>query len=540
MIASAIAQLQTVTPMGCKTIPEQLAVALGKDTVNTSDTLPIVTNDTLYRVTVGNLATSLGLTGSITSVGGSSANTILTGTAPNYQIKKLQGSAGISVTTNAEGGLTVAGQIADAGNSRDGAAIIQNTTADTIALRRIKSGNGITVTQQNNNIVIDNTQVAVSNNTIIVNTLNDFPTAVAGVITLENNRNYFIANNISTSNRFVFGVNTVITASDPFVTQLTYTGTGTMFTFVSGGASGIRDIAISCANGQVFDSSATTVGQIVIRFVRFANVKDFGMLNAPSVGISNCFVALHTGQGFIFGAVANRRLSIQTFTVASTTSGLSIFLDLDGATFTALNINNLAFLSTTTGQIFLKGSAGGLNMVSGVIGFVSGVTINGDMVGLDTISVDDAGWDFTDNNKIPNTRPVALTALNATATTTITTINTPVVVNGVFSDQESSLFTINTAGRITYTGNRRLPSDVTASVTFQSVSGTNNYTFYVAKNGGTIVASGVAREVTASTTANISMVWDLPLDGGDFLELYVENNDSTTNVNVLKAIVRVK
>ena len=45
--------------MGCKTIPEQLAVALGKSTVNNSDTFPVVTNDTLYRVTIGDLSTSL-------------------------------------------------------------------------------------------------------------------------------------------------------------------------------------------------------------------------------------------------------------------------------------------------------------------------------------------------------------------------------------------------------------------------------------------------------------------------------------------------
>ena len=81
---------------------------------------------------------------------------------------------------------------------------------------------------------------------------------------------------------------------------------------------------------------------------------------------------------------------------------------------------------------------------------------------------------------------------------------------------------------------------MTASITFQSASGTNNYTFYVAKNGTVIAASGVSQQVTATTTANISVVWDLPLNTNDFIEMWVENNDNSNNVVIEHIVCRAK
>ena len=525
--------------MSCRTIPEQLAVALGKSTVNNSDTFPVVTNDTLYRVTIGDLSTSLGLTGAITGLNGGGAAPVLTGVAPNYNIRGVAGSQGISTSVNPSGSITVSGQFNNAGNTSDGVELIKNRTAAVIEFRRLYAGRGIAITQESDKIIIDNSEVALSSNTRIISELSDFPTPVSGVITLQDNINYFLTNNISTSNRFVFGANTVISSSDSFNTTLTYTGTGDMFTF-SNGLAGVKEIGISCANGTFLNTSAVAVGNLLLRWILLYQVKNLGSINAPATGIYNLFIQSHTGQGFTVGSVINRRLNVDSFTVQSTTDATSIFVDLNAATFTSLNLRNINIANSVSGQKFLKGLASGANLAAGAIGFVDNNTISGGMIGLDTINVNDASWDFGNNNKISDTRPVALSYLTSVATTTITTVNTPAVINGAFTEAEASLFTTNVNGRITYNGIREHGTDVTASITFQSASGTNSYTFYVAKNGTVVTSSGVSQQVTANTTANISVVWDLPLNTNDFIEMWVENNDNSSNVVIQRIVCRAK
>lgn len=525
--------------MGCKTIPEQLAIALGKDTLNNSDQFPVVENDTLYRTTIGDLATSLGLTGVLQAVGGGTTTPILTGTAPNYSIRGVIGAQGISASLNALGSVTISGQFKDAGSTLDGEGLIKNRTASTIEFRRLKAGNGITITQESNSLIIDNDQVAPDNNTVLVNQLSDFPAPAGGAITLADGTNYLIANDLSTSNRFIFGTNTVITASDPFVTTLAYTGVGNMFTFVNG-AVGISNIGITCANGTLFDTTAVTAGQLFLRDCLFNEIKNLGTINTTAVGMYNCFLALHTGQGFTVGAVADKRINIQNFTVVNSTDAASTFLDLDAATYSAFTIDNVSFLGTVAGQTFLKGATGGANLNDGIVGFVSGVTINGDMAALNNISVNDPNWDFTDNNKISDTRPVALMTLSAPATTTIVLADTPVIVNGVFTDQESSLFTVGTDGVVTYNGVRPLGVGLTSSITFLSSSGTNNYAFYVAKNGVPIVASEVTKIASATVSVNISLLWDVQVTKNDTLSVWVANLDNTNDVSAVTMVTRIK
>lgn len=527
--------------MSCSTIKKAFEDSLNKSTINNSDEFLLYDNGTIFNTTFGDMATQLGTTGSLTGENGLSAVPVLTGAAPNYSIRGIVGGNGISAQQNIAGSITINTNLQNSGNGTDGEGLIPNTATDPIRFKRIKAGAGISLQSAANSITIINSLAAEGSATkqVLVASIEDFPTAAAGIITLADDTKYTLLNDISTSNRFATGSNTVVSGVDPFVTQLTYTGTGDMFTY-SNGTSSIVDIAINCPNGTLLNTDAVTAGNLVIRFVRFNEIKNLGSLNHPSVGISNVFMVLHTGQGFTYGAVSNRRLSIQTFTVASTVDATSTFMNLNSATFTAFNLNNIAFLNSVSGQTFLSGSASGANLVGDIIGFVSKISINGDMAGLGVITNSDAGWDFTDNNKIGDTRPIALMSLDAPTNTVITTQSVPVKVTGAFTDRESSLFAVAADGRVTYTGNRPFSTDLTASITFQSASGTNTFAFYVAINGVAILESAVSREVTATTTANVSLIWDLPVVENDYLEIFVANTTGTNNVAALNLIARIK
>ena len=523
--------------MSCKTLAQDIDQSITAASNVPTDSFVFTRNATSYQIPFSSMSASLGVTGTLNPVGAGASISILDIPSPGINnIRGLAPSQGITATLDAFNSIAVKTNFVNAGGT---AQTIKDTTAAQLGFRGITAGDGILVSQRDNDVLISTTTSTASSNTVIVNSITDLPTAIAGVITLVGGTNYFISSDISTSNRFVLGSGTVISSNDGYGTTLTYTGTGDMFTFVNG-LSGVKEIGLRCANGTLFNSSAVTSGNLLLRWLFMYEVKNLGTINAPSTGIYDCFIQLHTGQGFTVSGGSNVRLNMETLTIASTTSATSVFMDLDGATFTSLNINGIIFLSTTAGQVFLTGSASGANLNTDVIGFVSKVTINGAMSGLSTITNNDAGWDFTDNNKIGDTRPIAMMSMNATATTTIATINTPVIVNGVFSDAESSLYTISSAGRITYNGKRPQSSDVTASITFISSSGTNTFEFYVAKNGTPITQSGISREVTSTVSGNISLVWDLPMIENDYIEIWVANTTGTNNVDAVKIVARVK
>jgi len=258
--------------MGCKTIVEQLNEALGKETVKNTDTFALVENGVLYRVTIGNLATSLGLSGALTSIEAGPATPILKGTAPDYEIRGIYGGPGVSVSVGPQDTIEVAAQLRNAGGSSAGASLVKNITANPLQLRRIKAGQGIDIEQTSDSVIVTNTEVAVTNKTVIVSELSDFPDAVSGVITLADGADYLLVNDINTANRFVAGSDTVLRSVDPRINTLTYTGTGTMFTTTNGNQV-IKELTINCPNGTFVDTSGNTTGTFLLRWVAFGNVK---------------------------------------------------------------------------------------------------------------------------------------------------------------------------------------------------------------------------------------------------------------------------
>jgi hypothetical protein len=525
--------------MGCKSIVEQLAEALGKDTVNNTDQIPVVTNNTLYRVKIGDLASSLGLTGSLTSLNSGGATPVLLGTSPNYQIRGISAGTGVSVTVNPQNTVSVAANVKNAGNSDAGQPLIVNSQASQLNFRRLKAGRGINLTTNNNSIIVENAEVAVSSKTIIVNSLNDLPVAVGGVITLADDTIYFFTNDISTANRFVVGVSTVLTSNDPFVTVLTYTGSGAMFT-LQNGTQGFKELGISCPNGALFDSSAATTGSLLLRYLLLYQVKDLGTLKHPSVGIYDIFAAQHTGQGFVYDDnVSGARFRTVNVTIENTTNNAAELINLGAATFDELEIDSWQSLNTVAGQTFLTGATNGDNLTAKAIGFVSKCTIKGDMQGLSVIDADSPNWSFSDNNSIADSIPRGQISLNAPTTTSIGTTGLPVVINGVFTEAEASQFETNVNGRVTYKGVKDRYTRLDCTVSLEPVTGSNKrLSLQFVISGADQSVTKIERTISAGDSSVISIDWGFVLSTDDFIELAVTNETDTTNIQVNQALLR--
>ena len=120
---------------------------------------------------------------------------------------------------------------------------------------------------------------------------------------------------------------------------------------------------------------------------------------------------------------------------------------------------------------------------------------------------------------------------NSTATT-ISTTSTPVKVAGTFVSGSASSFTVDTTGKLTYTGSTTTTVHLTASVTLDVVGTNQDLTVHLAKNGTVISAAKISRLVSASNTANVGVFYNVSVATSDYLEVFVSNATTTNNITV--------
>ncbi len=143
---------------------------------------------------------------------------------------------------------------------------------------------------------------------------------------------------------------------------------------------------------------------------------------------------------------------------------------------------------------------------------------------------------------LADSRPNALLTLTGNTTdTVIAAANTPVKVVGTWVVEKESQFTSDTTGKVTYNGINDLSTPMVMSVSSIIAGGgqSDTVTYYIAKNG-TVITSAKARGTHDTTDPiNTTLVWQETLVTGDFIELYVENNDDTSDIEVQEGTMLV-
>jgi hypothetical protein len=211
------------------------------------------------------------------------------------------------------------------------------------------------------------------------------------------------------------------------------------------------------------------------------------------------------------------------------------FLDLGTSTCTGLSFTN-SFGTLAAGSTFISGLADSGNINAGGLATVFNTRALGDGTPLENISETDALWEFLANSGISDSRNTLL-ATNAGATVTIAVINTPVIVGATWVMAEESRFEGTAGGRFTYIGKGAFVS-LHATISASIVTATDECTFYFFKNGSEITSSGIQRTLSAGANANLSLLWGDELETDDYIEIFAENNDTTVNITIDKAIVR--
>ncbi len=377
------------------------------------------------------------------------------------------------------------------------------------------------------------------NNFVFVFSKNDFPPAVANVITLANEVTYFITTTIDlTGDRLVGGTNNAIIggSSESCILKSTGLSSGTAL-ITSVYSLPMRNITITHGTALNLDGDGTTTALdwFGVNFTDCATVgtiKDYtnfimadsAFLNSQgltfdgsigTIGMSNCLFDCRTsGTAFILPSTltVTRRFRII----------YSSFVVLSGET--GINVNASASIGDERYILDTVNFSGGGTYTSGVA-YTDNKALFVNCVGITNTST--KGFMYMVNN--------------ATDTTIgVSNVNVWVKASGTTTSGTNSKFT-HTTNRLTYNGAFTGSFLVTVNATTRSATSNQSISIGVAKNGTIIAESeGIIRTTTANVEHGGSTQAVLEMVSTDYVELFVRNTGSADirvtdfNFNVIK------
>ena len=566
-------------------------------------TFDFVYNGTNYKISVDDMVAAFGTIGSISQVGDPTAVPILDTDGTEHFIRNFEAGSGILASLSVEDGLAVihnfsagdngvpilidlteaspvvrnlvAGDgvsIATSGDSDNdieisssqtyeagsgiaissvdealtishnftaddtGTPILIDETEDSPIISSLEAGTDIDISATDGLITIafDGEIPTVIGNVTVVNEMTDFPDPVLGVITLEADTAYQVGANLSTSDRFVFSSNTVVYGTDSAVSSIEYTESNVMFTGVDV-SSKVTLLTLAAPNGTLFDVSDST-GLAIFQFVN-ATVSECDIVGTfdSIFGMQITDVAFNSilSGGITFEGTPS--VFIGTRNIFNLASGT--MFDLGTTVFSGGFSLETSFYFGSAGTTFMSGLADSGNLGAGATGVLFNCRYLAFDTILDTISESDSFWTFTANDQVPDSI-TSILAVNAGTDVIIATQDTPVIIGATWLLSHESRFSGSAAGRFTYTG-KGGHVGLTASISaHMAAAGDKDCTFYIYLNGIVETNSSVQRTLTVDP-GSLSLVWQLDLETDDYIEVFAENNDDTTNITISKAIISI-
>lgn len=498
--------------------------------VEGSDRFDFIRGGTNMAISFQNLMASAGVSGPLQPLGEITGIPVLNVDAGINYIRNIFSGPGVAASLSPQNGVQLEHNFTV---SQSGVPIMINVGSLSPIIRSIRAGTGITVGGSGSEIQIATSGTPGSTKTVQIFTEDDLPEPVAGVITLEDNTEYFFLNDVTTANRFIYGNNCVLKGSDAVIITLTYTGSGILFTSVDKGIK-IQDLKIICATGTLFDISSSTSTHIFRGLNLTLTAANGGNLHGMAISFLFNVVATFTTSGFTFTGTHKAALFS---TMSITQAGSQDVFALGTAVFDSFTLDKTLFVATTSGYI-LSGAAASANLSANGLGTI----FNCQQLGSSTflgpnISSYDDRWEMLSNPTIVDSMDLAL-AHHTGGSITITGTNVPVLVGATWVSDDMHRFTHNANGQWTYNGKGTHVS-ITFSISGAAASVSDTYTFYLYKNGVQITASAISRQFTTSV-GSLALVWSLQLAKNDYIELWVEDNTGIRNFVVSKIVVRMR
>lgn len=482
-------------------------------------------------INFANLAAAMGVSGTLQTLGEITAIPVLYQNAGVNYIRNILAGSGIAVDASPQNGVEISHNFTV---DNSGVPVMINEGSSSPIFRSIEGGTGINVSGSGNSIQIATSGVPASTKTVIIYGIDDFPAPIAGVITLLDDTEYLLQNDVSSANRYVFGNNTVLSGADDTLITLEYTGAGTMLTAADKNIV-IKNLYLVCTSGTLYNISSTTGFNRFRHYFGYVDCDNIG--NLDNIGFCYLYSVIYfiTTGGFSF----TNNFAIVLFDTCSITipSGTGNGFTLGTATFDFLTFDKGLFNINSTGYI-ISGLAGSANINANGLGVILNSKNFGTAAISDNITQYDDRWEAQLNSVIINSFDLVL-ATHAASTVTIAAAATPVIIGATWVTEDSHRFTTTAGGRWTYNGKGTHVS-VTASISADIATASDNVSFFLYLNGVQITNSRITRLFAAGSIGNVVLIWDVELATSDYLELWVQNDDTNVDVNISKITMRIR
>lgn len=516
----------------------------GSDTIADSSTFDFVTTaGENIKITKAQLLAALGVTGTLSQEGDPVATPVLDPQGSNNGIRNLENGPGAKASVSPQNGITLEHNF-QAGSG--GVPVLTDIGEASPIVGNAIPGQGMSVAAVPGGFQIALSATPVATQTVIINTMADFPNPVLGVRTLVAGTDYFITNNLTTSDRFdVSAGDILVRASDSSIVTFTYTGTGDFFTGVNATfrLGRITLVALTGRCWNMSDDSGTAFFQFIDGSIRGCD--KVGLITGTALG----FGAVQVNNVGIFGAITDGMEFSGTIGACLGLTNIATILagavyNLGTATFGSFNVDDCLIDLQGGGTTFISGAAASANILAGGLGTVVNTRIRGAGTPLSGITPDDDLWDFLLNDDIRDSRTDGLLSLQGNAVNTVivgasTDGSNAVLVAGAWTVVGTARMTGTAAGRLTHTGAKAARLPVTGSVTVAPVSGgTIQINAYFAFNGVVDVASRRSGSAASGSPTSITLPWQETYDPTQFTEIFVENTGSAVDLLVSSAIHR--
>lgn len=365
---------------------------------------------------------------------------------------------------------------------------------------------------------------------IFINAKSQLPAPVGGVITLQAGRAYYFLGEIDlTGDRLVCDGVLAIQGSSSETSKIISTGLtlGTAL-LTSAYTLPMRHITFSAATILDLDATANPTSAIDWYGVNFADSADIGLVKNYSNFVVGSIAVLNA-YGLVFdGTIGTIAFSDSIFVGQS--SGTIVTLADTLVVTRRFRVKYSAFIATGTTtalDVSVLATIPAEGYILDTCNFSGGGTYTAG------VQFDDRIAFFTGNVGISNSTSVAVYYMSGNTTpTTITTAGVPVKATGVTTAGASSQGFTMTDNRATYA--RGIGRTFHISV-IMTVTGNNNVQIgtLIAVNG--TVLADTRQGTTANNAgrdANVSAQGSVGLVEGDYVEVFVENEGSTTNLTV--------
>jgi hypothetical protein len=367
---------------------------------------------------------------------------------------------------------------------------------------------------------------------VFVGSWTDFPTPSNGVITLLDNYTYFITSDVDLlGNRLVGGSDTTIIGGSSENCSITSTGLSVgVALLTTQWTTPIRNITFKDVDTCLsIDGSINPPLALDWTGLNFQNIPNIGTISTCDNWIYSKGAFLNS-QGLVFtGSIGTVGIDNSIF-VGSGSAGSIISLDA-GLTITrrfrAIYSSIIAFGSTIGVNANLAATIPTEGYIYDTINFSGGGTY---LNGIDEL---DNRTRIGNSKGVKNTTEIGnYFMLNNSTQTVIASAGVPVKIAGTTTANTINQKFTHTDNRLTYTGGLLRNFQISGTASF--TSGNNQVIgLYVSKNGTLLTNSEMYATTSGSGRAeSIHIQTILELDENDYIEIWIENDNSSQDITV--------